>query len=147
MSPSLIKDVQEEFLNRFSIDPLLVFSPGRINIIGEHTDYNDGFVFPDTTPKKARPLDAEPPQPRPQPQPAQASQPVTVIPAGYSSLTQSMHSYHGGGMVIREQHMPASYTSSLLGNSQVLGQQHGYGPVLTSSFNGQPHSSLSNSMG
>ncbi len=46
MSLSLIKDVREEFLNRFSVDPLLIFSPGRINIIGEHTDYNGGFVFP-----------------------------------------------------------------------------------------------------
>ncbi|MGB5982118.1 MAG: galactokinase [Nonlabens sp.] len=46
MSYTLIKDVQEEFLNRFSLDPILVFSPGRINIIGEHTDYNGGFVFP-----------------------------------------------------------------------------------------------------
>lgn len=46
MSHTLIKEVQEEFLNRFSVDPLLIFSPGRINIIGEHTDYNGGFVFP-----------------------------------------------------------------------------------------------------
>jgi len=46
MSHTLIKEVQEEFVNHFSIDPLLIFSPGRINIIGEHTDYNGGFVFP-----------------------------------------------------------------------------------------------------
>lgn len=26
--------------------PLMIFSPGRLNIIGEHTDYNEGYVFP-----------------------------------------------------------------------------------------------------
>ena len=46
MSNTLIKEVKEEFKQVFSTNPLLIFSPGRINIIGEHTDYNDGFVFP-----------------------------------------------------------------------------------------------------
>jgi galactokinase len=35
------------FATQFGQQPqLVVFSPGRINIIGEHTDYNDGFVLP-----------------------------------------------------------------------------------------------------
>jgi len=46
MSATLIKDVKETFIKKFKAEPLLIFSPGRINIIGEHTDYNDGFVFP-----------------------------------------------------------------------------------------------------
>ena len=38
--------VSDQFVNNFKDVPLLVFSPGRINLIGEHTDYNNGFVFP-----------------------------------------------------------------------------------------------------
>ena len=39
--------VIEEFKNLFHTDPsFLVRAPGRVNLIGEHTDYNDGFVLP-----------------------------------------------------------------------------------------------------
>lgn len=43
---TLINSVKTTFTNTFKTEPLLIFSPSRINIIGEHTDYNDGFVFP-----------------------------------------------------------------------------------------------------
>ena len=46
MSTELIKEVKKKFIKIFKTAPILVFSPGRINIIGEHTDYNGGFVFP-----------------------------------------------------------------------------------------------------
>ena len=46
MSKELIQSVKQRFKTQFEGDPLMVFSPGRINLIGEHTDYNDGFVFP-----------------------------------------------------------------------------------------------------
>ena len=46
MNATLVKEVKQKFKETFNEIPLLIFSPGRINIIGEHTDYNDGFVFP-----------------------------------------------------------------------------------------------------
>lgn len=42
----LIDEVVNSFKEQFKSEPLVVFSPGRINLIGEHTDYNEGFVFP-----------------------------------------------------------------------------------------------------
>jgi len=39
--------VREEYINKYGIDPAIVIkAPGRINLIGEHTDYNLGFVLP-----------------------------------------------------------------------------------------------------
>lgn len=46
MNTTLIENIKSLFLEKHKTQPLLIFSPGRINIIGEHTDYNDGFVFP-----------------------------------------------------------------------------------------------------
>jgi galactokinase len=34
------------FQQRYHRHPRLFRAPGRVNLIGEHTDYNDGFVFP-----------------------------------------------------------------------------------------------------
>ena len=38
--------VFEKFLKLYNRQPILIKAPGRINLIGEHTDYNEGFVFP-----------------------------------------------------------------------------------------------------
>jgi len=39
--------IKEIFEQEFSHQPdILVSAPGRVNLIGEHTDYNDGFVLP-----------------------------------------------------------------------------------------------------
>ena len=38
--------LRKAFKEIFNTEPILVKSPGRINIIGEHTDYNGGLVMP-----------------------------------------------------------------------------------------------------
>jgi len=48
-NPATILELElfHQFRQHFGTAPeLLVTSPGRVNIIGEHTDYNDGFVLP-----------------------------------------------------------------------------------------------------
>jgi galactokinase len=47
------KKLQATFIELFNLEPLLVKSPGRVNIIGEHTDYNGGFVLPGAIDKAA----------------------------------------------------------------------------------------------
>lgn len=44
MLENLIKDFKEIFKYNGEVETF--FSPGRVNLIGEHTDYNGGFVFP-----------------------------------------------------------------------------------------------------
>lgn len=106
--------------------------------VEEYTKYaNEAHVFPDTTPKVARPLDEVPPG-----QPQAQQQPQMVMNSGYPSLServlsQSMHSYQGSSVV--SQAVPASYTSSLLGSHQMMpGQAMG-------AYNGQPAYNLSSS--
>jgi galactokinase len=48
-----IKQLYKLFTARFTTHPIIVRSPGRINIIGEHTDYNEGFVLPAAIDKAA----------------------------------------------------------------------------------------------
>ncbi len=38
--------ISKAFQDRFGVDGTVYASAGRINLIGEHTDYNGGFVFP-----------------------------------------------------------------------------------------------------
>lgn len=42
----MITKLKEEFRRIFNSDGNLYFAPGRVNLIGEHTDYNGGHVFP-----------------------------------------------------------------------------------------------------
>jgi galactokinase len=41
-----VLDLARRFACRFGQAPRIYRAPGRVNVIGEHTDYNDGFVLP-----------------------------------------------------------------------------------------------------
>ena len=43
----LVSEAEQEFLTLFGRPARwVVAAPGRVNLIGEHTDYNDGYVLP-----------------------------------------------------------------------------------------------------
>ncbi|RYY67052.1 MAG: galactokinase [Chitinophagaceae bacterium] len=42
----ITKNILRIYKEKFLSTPSLYFSPGRINLIGEHIDYNDGYVLP-----------------------------------------------------------------------------------------------------
>ncbi|MCX7985627.1 MAG: galactokinase [Bacteroidales bacterium] len=41
-----ITGIVEKFKSLYGANPIIARAPGRVNLIGEHTDYNDGFVLP-----------------------------------------------------------------------------------------------------
>ena len=41
-----MEDLKKKFKKRFGAKPILISAPGRINLIGEHTDYNQGLALP-----------------------------------------------------------------------------------------------------
>src|SRR3954462_974760 len=46
-------DATQEFRRQFGVEPAgLWAAPGRVNLIGEHTDYNEGFVLPFALPQR-----------------------------------------------------------------------------------------------
>lgn len=45
-TPARIAQIRARFRELYGGEPRLVRAPGRVNLIGEHTDYNDGFVLP-----------------------------------------------------------------------------------------------------
>ena len=40
------REFAQQFETLFGRRPRIFRAPGRVNLIGEHTDYNDGFVMP-----------------------------------------------------------------------------------------------------
>ena len=47
VDPLIKRKIYTKYIDLFDKKPdLMIFAPGRVNLIGEHTDYSDGFVFP-----------------------------------------------------------------------------------------------------
>ncbi|MET0299828.1 MAG: galactokinase [Flavitalea sp.] len=48
----MIQNIEKLFVEKYGKQPVIVAAPGRVNLIGEHTDYNHGFVLPGAVDKK-----------------------------------------------------------------------------------------------
>lgn len=48
----MIQKLQQAFKERYNKEATIIGAPGRVNLIGEHTDYNYGFVLPGAVDKK-----------------------------------------------------------------------------------------------
>jgi len=46
INAGLVQKLKNQFSDAFGGGSSVVFSPGRINMLGEHIDYNDGYVLP-----------------------------------------------------------------------------------------------------
>ncbi|MBS1947788.1 MAG: galactokinase [Bacteroidetes bacterium] len=46
------ENIVARFEEKFDQQPLVFAAPGRVNLIGEHTDYNEGFVLPGAVDKR-----------------------------------------------------------------------------------------------
>ena len=43
---TMLEKIKQVFIEKYGTEPTIFRSPGRVNILGEHTDYNEGFVLP-----------------------------------------------------------------------------------------------------
>ncbi|MDZ8050255.1 MAG: galactokinase [Aulosira sp. ZfuVER01] len=77
-------------------------APGRVNLLGEHTDYNDGFVLPTAIPQK------------------------TTVQLGFSA--DGLHHFYSENLdeqvsVLETNHTPSGFASYIFGCIHVLEQQ------------------------
>src|SRR6185436_17446265 len=49
---SMIFHLNQQFIDLYGKQPMFYSAPGRVNLIGEHTDYNEGLVLPAAIEKK-----------------------------------------------------------------------------------------------
>jgi len=85
----LVQQARDEFRNRFGRVPRwITAAPGRVNIIGEHIDYNDGFVLPMAIERYVVLAADRPPAPTPE---------IPALFQLYSTTTGQMHAWPDAG--------------------------------------------------